>query len=140
MEDYTKSRPTQYSEEDVYVCENVYDESRRVIRGLPITGLKRYEYGSTQVAADEVYYFKRPIKPQKEPAAILIPQVGQIPMDVDNEDSMDAPSVGSQDTPLTTPGEKKKVKFDEMLILFIIIYLKLKNRKGKNFISQITKL
>ena len=45
MEDYTKSRPTQYGEEDVYVCENVYDESRRVIRSLPATGLKRYEYG-----------------------------------------------------------------------------------------------
>ena len=114
MEDYTKSRPTQYSEEDVYVCENVYDESRRVIRGLPITGLKRYEYGSTQVAADEVYYFKRPIKPQKEPAAILIPQVGQMPMDVDNEDSMDAPSVGSQDTPVIS-GEKKKVKISRNL-------------------------
>ena len=59
MEDYTKNRPTQYGEEDVHVCENVYDESRRVIRGLPITGLKRYEYGSTQVVADEVYYFKK---------------------------------------------------------------------------------
>ena len=66
MDDYIKSRPTQYSEEDVYVCESVYDESRRVIRNLPPTGLKSYEYNSTQVVADEVYYFKKPIKPQKE--------------------------------------------------------------------------
>ena len=51
MEDYTKSRPTQYGEEDVYVCENVYDESRRVIRSLPATGLKRYEYGK------EIWHF-----------------------------------------------------------------------------------
>ena len=38
MDEYVKSRPTQYLEEDVHVCENVYDESRRVIRNLPPTG------------------------------------------------------------------------------------------------------
>merc|ERR1719445_1399208 len=109
MEDYVKSRPTQYNEENIHICENVYDESRRMIRSLPATGLKRYEYNSTQVLADEVYYFKRPFKPQKETSAVTLPQVSsiaQVPsntsmMDVDNEDSMDAPSVGSADTSYT---------------------------------------
>ena len=55
----------------------------------------------------------QPIKPQKEPSAVMIPQVGQVSMmDVDNEDSMDAPSVGSQDTPVT-PGPAKKVSINE---------------------------
>jgi len=110
MEDYVKSRPTQYDEEDVYVCDNVYDESRRVIRGLPPTGLKRYEYNSTQVMADEVYYFKKPIKPQKETSAINLPvPTAASMMDVDNEDSMDAPSVGSTDSPIaSTPARKVK--------------------------------
>merc|ERR1712241_498151 len=120
MDDYIKSRPTQYNEEDVYVCENVYDESRRVIRGLPPTGLKRYEYNSTQIVADEVYYFKRTFKPQKEMSAINLPPVSNIAtptptpssttmMDVDNEDSMDAPSVESNETApvVSTPVTKK---------------------------------
>lgn len=110
MEDYVKSRPTQYDEEDVYICDNVYDESRRIIRGLPPTGLKRYEYNSTQVMADEVYYFKKAIKPQKETSVVNLPLKAEHQssmMDVDNEDSMDAPSVGSTDTPVvSTPARK----------------------------------
>ena len=58
-------RPTQYEEQNVFVCENVYDESRRVVRPLPQTGLKGYDYQSTSVVADEVFYFKNPIHPQK---------------------------------------------------------------------------
>ena len=48
----------------------------------------------------------------------MIPQVGQVSMmDVDNEDSMDAPSVGSQDTPVT-PGPAKKVTILKKYIKF----------------------
>ncbi len=111
MEDYVKSRPTQYGEEDVYICESVYDESRRVIRNLPPTGLKRYEYNSTQVMADEVFYFKKPIKPQKETSGVTLPIPVATPtlMDIDNEDSMDAPSVGSTDSPVAATPVTKKV-------------------------------
>jgi len=118
MDDYVKSRPTQYNEEDVIICENVYDESRRLIRSLPPTGLKRYEYNSTQIVADEVYYFKRSFKPQKEMSAVNLPPVSStapVPsttsmMDVDNEDSMDAPSVGSTDLPVDSTTVLKKSK------------------------------
>ena len=62
------------------------------------------------MVADEVYYFKKAIKPQKEPSSVLIPQVGQTSMmDVDNEDSMDAPSVGSTDSPMPGTQSTKKV-------------------------------
>ena len=69
--------------------------------------------------ADEVYYFKRPIKPLKETQNVNIPVQPSQPantsmMEVYNEDSMDAPSVGStsNDTPMVaasaaTPVSKK---------------------------------
>ena len=60
--------------------------------------------------ADEVYYFKKAIKPQKETSAVNLPVSAQAAtpmMDIDNEDSMDAPSVGSTDTPIvSTPARK----------------------------------
>jgi protein polybromo-1 len=125
MEDYVKSRPTQYREDDVHVCENVYDESRRVIRNLPPTGLKRYDYNSTVVVGDEVYYFKKAIKPQKE-SSPLLPQMSQNVssslMEVDNEDSLDAPpSVGSTDSPIpTTPGPATKKVPNNCFVVFLV--------------------
>merc|ERR1712029_816838 len=100
----------------------------------PATGLKRYEYNSTLVLADEVYYFKRPFKPQKETSVVTLPQVSsiaQVPsntsmMDVDNEDSMDAPSVGSADTSytpiLSTPVTKVKKRGGNKNVTAFIIF------------------
>lgn len=62
--DYIISRPTQYKETDVYICESIYDESKRMIRGSLDEGLKQYEH-SEAVQADEVYFFKHPITVQK---------------------------------------------------------------------------
>ena len=65
LRDYITSRPTQYSEADVYLCEAVYDESKRLInKAMMATGMKQYEHSAT-VQADEVYFFKNPITPQK---------------------------------------------------------------------------
>lgn len=61
LEDYKSQRPTTYEECDVYVCESLFDESRRQIRPLPPTGLKTYEHVSTDVLTDETFYFKRKI-------------------------------------------------------------------------------
>ena len=55
------SRPVEHEEVDVYICESVYDESRRQIRPLPPTGLKHYEHVSSEVISEEVYFFKRKI-------------------------------------------------------------------------------
>ena len=115
FKDYQTSRPTQFAEGDVFVCESVYDESKRAVRGpLPPTGLKQYEH-SESVQTDEVYFFKNPIAVQKEPSPNTVGGVAKAPttpsfsMDIDNEDSLDAPpSVGSSDayTP-SLPGQKK---------------------------------
>ena len=66
VSDFKTMRPTHYDETDVYICESVYDESRRQIGPLPPTGLKTYEHISLKVLADEVYYFKSPINVRKE--------------------------------------------------------------------------
>ena len=65
VQDYRSMRPTNYEETDVYICESVYDESRRQIGQLPPTGLKTYEHISLDVQADEVYYFKSQITVHK---------------------------------------------------------------------------
>ena len=61
--DYTHTRPTQYNEPDVYICESIYDESKRLIKGNP-NGMKPYEHSNT-VQNDEMYLFKNPISLQK---------------------------------------------------------------------------
>jgi len=60
MKEYVAQRPTQYAESDVYVCESVFDEGKRCVRGPIQNGLKAYDH-SAQVHADEVYFFKNPI-------------------------------------------------------------------------------
>ncbi len=41
--DYCTYRPTQYTEGEVFVCENLFDEGKRVIRPLG-GGLKKYTH------------------------------------------------------------------------------------------------
>ncbi|XP_072934610.1 protein polybromo-1 [Epargyreus clarus] len=60
-DDYLKCRPTEISENDVYVCESVYDESNRVARKLK-SGLRKFEH-TKDVTVDEVYFFPRPLGP-----------------------------------------------------------------------------
>ena len=73
VSDFKTMRPTHYDEADVYICESVYDESRRQIGPLPPTGLKTYEHISLDVLADEVYYFKSPITVRKVSSKPLMP-------------------------------------------------------------------
>jgi len=79
VSDFKTMRPTHYDESDVYICESVYDESRRQIGPLPPTGLKKYEYISLDVLADEVYYFKSPITVRKEVPGGVMAQGKLIP-------------------------------------------------------------
>lgn len=62
--DYATRRPTQYAEADVYVCESIYDESKRMVQGPVQCGLKQYEH-SRDVQKDEIYSFKNPVSLQK---------------------------------------------------------------------------
>ncbi|XP_038061798.1 protein polybromo-1-like isoform X2 [Patiria miniata] len=66
--DYVSSRPTEYAEADIFVCESQYKEAERQIR--KVKSLKRYSV-SNKVIDDEVYFFKKPITPFKEASPLL---------------------------------------------------------------------
>jgi hypothetical protein len=57
-------RPTELTESDIFLCESFYEESRRQIKKLPRDGLKKYTH-SPAVIRDEIYFFRRPIQPQR---------------------------------------------------------------------------
>lgn len=59
-------RPTEILEKDVFLCENIYDEAKRVIRELGREGLKKYPHHKS-VKEDEIYYFKRIISLKNPP-------------------------------------------------------------------------
>lgn len=57
-------RPTEILEDDVYICESFYDESKNLIKKFSQEGLKKFNHSST-VTEDEIYFFRRPINPAK---------------------------------------------------------------------------
>merc|ERR1719350_147377 len=105
MTDYCSLRSTLHVENDVYCCESLFDEGKRLI--MPLNGsLKKYQL-SAQVQKDEVYMFKRTITPEKETLPPPTPRTVSSPM-LENEDSMDAPpSVGSVESASPAPMKKK---------------------------------
>ncbi|XP_011164312.1 protein polybromo-1 [Solenopsis invicta] len=62
--EYICSRPTEIPEDDVYICESLYDESKSLMKKLSQDGLKKYNHTSA-VTEDEIYFFRRPINPAK---------------------------------------------------------------------------
>lgn len=61
---YIIGRPAEIAEDDVYLCESIYDESTKQIKELPKDGLKKYTH-SPAVNQDEFYFFRRLIHPVK---------------------------------------------------------------------------
>jgi len=61
---YFIGRPAEIAEDDVYLCESIYDESTKQIKELPKDGLKKYTH-SPAVNQDEFYFFRRLIHPVK---------------------------------------------------------------------------
>ncbi|CAB0012967.1 unnamed protein product [Nesidiocoris tenuis] len=62
--EYISCRPTEYAENDVYICESIYDEVKRQVRPLPREGLKKYTH-LAPVLQDEIYFFRRLFNPPK---------------------------------------------------------------------------
>lgn len=60
----TTGRPTEIPEDDVYICESVYDESKSLMKKLGPESLKKFNH-STTVTEDEIFYFRRAINPAK---------------------------------------------------------------------------
>ena len=121
--DYIMYRPTQYNEEDVYVCENLFDEAKRQIRPLP-TGLKKYRV-SAKVFVDEVYNFRVPLHPEKELLTpVTVPRAAASSPSFDiNEDSMDAPpSIGSVEAPSPVTKVQPKKQDRKKLVTAYILF------------------
>ncbi|XP_059470820.1 protein polybromo-1 [Neocloeon triangulifer] len=117
--EYISCRPTEVAEADIYVCESVYEESKKLINKLGHNFIKKYHHIG-DVQEDEIYFFRRLINPAKvgsdgvhkdskgmfntfdrdsSPVASRDADVSLM-----MEDSMDAPpSVGSGDTPTPSP-------------------------------------
>ncbi|XP_025412250.1 protein polybromo-1 isoform X3 [Sipha flava] len=119
--EYISCRPAEIAEDDVYLCDSVYDENTKQIRELPKDGLKKYTH-SPAVNQDEFYFFRRLIHPVKVGAIENHTQLNDVktvynqhydsvsnvsspvmpklePADTMTEDSMDGgpPSVSSSD-------------------------------------------
>ncbi|XP_040576787.2 protein polybromo-1 isoform X2 [Lepeophtheirus salmonis] len=112
--DYTTRRPSEVVEGDVYVCESIFDETKRAVRGLlPPTGLKKYSFNSGSVQEDEIYFFKKPIHIQKVPERVVnpLPPTPKMSLsnnfEVDNEDSLDGISSVCSNTSVVEPTPKK---------------------------------
>lgn len=80
---FYSDRPTEFAEKHVYVCESQYkdmDQSTRKVKGL-----KRHNV-SNKVIDDEIYFFKKPITPVKEPSPLLQEQLEEEEEDEEEEE------------------------------------------------------
>ncbi|XP_072181869.1 protein polybromo-1-like [Diadema setosum] len=83
FKDYIASRPTEFAEKHVYVCESQYKEVEQSMR--KIKGLKRHNVAN-KVIDDEIYFFKKPINPVKEPSPLLQEQLDQTEEEEEEEE------------------------------------------------------
>ncbi|XP_053148172.1 protein polybromo-1 isoform X3 [Hemicordylus capensis] len=75
FKDFLSCRPTEIPENDVLLCESRYNESDKQMKKFK--GLKRFSL-SAKVVDDEIYYFRKPIVPQKEPSPLLEKKIQQL--------------------------------------------------------------
>uniref|UniRef100_A0AAR2J535 Protein polybromo-1 n=1 Tax=Pygocentrus nattereri TaxID=42514 RepID=A0AAR2J535_PYGNA len=75
FKDFISCRPTEFAEEDVYLFESRYFESEKQMKKFK--GLKRFSL-SAKVVDDEIYYFRKPIVPQKEPSPLLDKKIEEL--------------------------------------------------------------
>ncbi|NXC43237.1 PB1 protein, partial [Penelope pileata] len=114
FKDFLCCRPTEISENDVFLCESRYNESDKQMKKFK--GLKRFSL-SAKVVDDEIYYFRKPIVPQKEPSPLLEKKIQQLEakfaeleggdedmeeMGEEEGDSSETPSMPQLQTPLSS--------------------------------------
>ncbi|XP_046782064.1 protein polybromo-1 isoform X11 [Gallus gallus] len=114
FKDFLCCRPTEISENDVFLCESRYNESDKQMKKFK--GLKRFSL-SAKVVDDEIYYFRKPIVPQKEPSPLLEKKIQQLEakfaeleggdedmeeMGEEEGDITETPSMPQLQTPLTS--------------------------------------
>uniref|UniRef100_A0A3B3H657 Polybromo 1, like n=1 Tax=Oryzias latipes TaxID=8090 RepID=A0A3B3H657_ORYLA len=75
FKEYLSCRPTEYTEEDILLCESSYIETEKQVKKLE--GLKRFSY-SSKVVEDEIYYFRKLYEPQKEASPFLDKKIDEL--------------------------------------------------------------
>uniref|UniRef100_A0A3Q1CGS4 Protein polybromo-1 n=1 Tax=Amphiprion ocellaris TaxID=80972 RepID=A0A3Q1CGS4_AMPOC len=113
FKDYLSCRPTEFSEDDVLLCESRYIEAEKQMKKFK--GLKRFSY-SSKVVEDEIYYFRKLMVPQKEASPFLDKKIDELEVKLadleDGDDDMDdmddeeeapeTPSLPQMQTPLAS--------------------------------------
>ncbi|KAI5109113.1 polybromo 1, like isoform X1, partial [Silurus meridionalis] len=107
FKDFISCRPTEFVEENVHVCESRYIESERQMKKFK--GLKRFSL-SAKVVDDEIYYFRKPLVPSKEPSPLLDKKIEELEAkfadieDLDEDlDEMEEDDDEAPATPSMTP-------------------------------------
>lgn len=113
FKDFLSCRPTEIPENDVLLCESRYNESDKQMKRFK--GLKRFSL-SAKVVDDEIYYFRKPIVPQKEPSPLLEKKIQDLEakfaeleggeddiedMGDDDGEMLEAPSLPQLQTPMS---------------------------------------
>lgn len=134
--DYVTKRPTEVTEQDVYICESRYLEHEKKFQKLS-KGLAKFSFTGTGIVYDEIYILRKPLSLQKteiggisSPAVARkgqssldasSPLVPRISAETDNEESNDQPPV--IETPVTsTPVTVVKKKGTKRLVTGYIIF------------------
>ncbi|XP_011612227.1 protein polybromo-1-like [Takifugu rubripes] len=113
FKDYVSCRPTEFSEEDVLLCESRYIDTEKQMKKFK--GLKRFSF-SPKVVEDETFYFRKSIAPQKEASPFLDKKIDELEAkladledadddmdDMDDEDDApETPSMPQMQTPLVS--------------------------------------
>uniref|UniRef100_A0A3B5AYE7 Protein polybromo-1 n=1 Tax=Stegastes partitus TaxID=144197 RepID=A0A3B5AYE7_9TELE len=113
FKDYLSCRPTEFSEDDILLCESRYIEAEKQMKKFK--GLKRFSY-SSKVVEDEIYYFRKLMVPQKEASPFLNKKIDELEVKLadleDGDDDMDdmddeeeapaTPSLPQMQTPLAS--------------------------------------
>ncbi|XP_010141341.1 PREDICTED: protein polybromo-1 isoform X2 [Buceros rhinoceros silvestris] len=110
FKDFLSCRPTEISENDVFLCESRYNESDKQMKKFK--GLKRFSL-SAKVVDDEIYYFRKPIVPQKEPSPLLEKKIQQLEakfaeLEGGDEDMEEIGEEEGESTPKSVKGSTKK--------------------------------
>ena len=137
FKDYITQRPTEIPEKDVYVCESRYLEHEKKFQKL-IKGLPRFTFTSKLVTEDEIYYFRKPLVPQKietgVPTAavarkgqnnsemLLMSTIERVSADTENEESNDNPVVPTVEPPTPTPVAFVKKRIPKRLVTGYIVF------------------
>uniref|UniRef100_A0A8C6Q7Q7 Protein polybromo-1 n=1 Tax=Nothobranchius furzeri TaxID=105023 RepID=A0A8C6Q7Q7_NOTFU len=122
FKDYLSCRPTEFSEDDVLLCESRYIEAEKQMKKFK--GLKRFSY-SSKVVEDEIYYFRKLIVPQKEASPILDKKIDELEVKLadleDGDDDMEEMEDDEESTPkmkglAKKEGAKRKINMSGYIL------------------------